>query len=81
VILGAQRALTADGISILMSQLCRWFEATRRSVYYKPCQAAPKVQVRVEKPSKVMIERDTSFGYRTVTGLLSLNKKSEACLF
>ena len=81
MILGVQRALTADGISVSMSQLCRWFEVPRRSVYYKPCNAPPKVQERFEKSIKEMIEQDPSFGDRTVAGLLNFNKNTVQRIF
>ena len=81
MILGVQRALTADGISVSMSQLCRWFEVPRRSVYYKPYKAASKVQECFEKPIKEMIEQDPSFGYRTAAGLLNFNKNTVQRIF
>jgi hypothetical protein len=34
----------------------------------------PEVQERFEAPIKAMIEEETSFGYRTVAGLLGFNK-------
>ena len=81
MILSVQRDLKADGVEVSMSQLCRWFEVPRRSVYYKPHKAAPKVQERFEKPIKEMIEQDPSFGYRTVAGLLNFNKNTVQRIF
>jgi len=42
----------------------------RWTVYYKPTKAAPKVDPRFADPIKAMIEKEPSFGYRTVAWLL-----------
>ena len=76
MILSIQRGLQAEGFKVSMSQLCRWFEVPRRTVYYRPTKAAPRVQERFEKPIKEMIEQDPSYGYRTVAGLLNFNKNT-----
>ena len=65
MILGIQQDLKSEGIKVTISQLCRWFEVPRRTAYYKPCKAPPKVQERFEAPIKAMIDQDPSFGYRT----------------
>ncbi|MGA0825641.1 MAG: DDE-type integrase/transposase/recombinase, partial [Burkholderiaceae bacterium] len=64
-----------------MTKLCQWFEVPRRTVYYKPTKSAPKVQERFEKPVKAMIEQDPSYGYRTVAGLLNMNKNTVQRIF
>lgn len=69
-----QQDLNSEGVKVTMSQLCRWFVVPRRTAYYKPCKAPPKVQERFEAPIKAMIDQDPSFGYRTVAGLLKFNK-------
>ncbi len=71
-----QQDLKSEGTMITMSQLCRWFDVPRRTAYYKPCKAAPKVQVRFERPIKAMIDQEQSFGYRTVAGFLNFNKNT-----
>ena len=76
MILGIQQAMKEDGVKVSMSQLCRWFEVPRRTVYYRPTKAAPRVQERFEKPIKEMIDQDPSYGYRTVAGLLNFNKNT-----
>ena len=81
MILSIQQGLQAEGFKVSMSQLCRWFEVPRRTAYYKPCKAAPKVQERFEKPIKAMIDQDPSFGYRTVAGLLKFNKNTVQRIF
>ncbi len=52
----------------------------RRSVYYKPSKAAPKLQDRLVAPVKAMIEAP-SFGYRTVAHLLEFNKNTVQRIF
>ena len=64
-----------------MSQLCRWFEMPRRTVYYKPTKAAPKVKPELAEPIKALIEEEPSFGYRTVAGLLDMNKNAVQRVF
>jgi putative transposase len=81
MILGIQQAMKADGVEVSTSQLCRWFEVPRRTVYYKPTKAAPSVQERFEKPIKEMIDQDPSYGYRTVAGLLNFNKNTVQRIF
>ena len=62
MILGIQQDLKSEGIKVTISQLCRWFEVPRRTAYYKPCKASPKVQKRFEAPITAMIAQDPSFG-------------------
>ncbi|TWI05719.1 putative transposase, partial [Lysobacter ruishenii] len=64
-----------------VSQLCRWFELPRRTVYYKPTKAAPKVKSELAEPIKALIEEEPSFGYRTVAGLLDMNKNTVQRVF
>ena len=78
MILGIQQDLKSEGIKVTISQLCRWFEVPRRTAYYKPCKAPPKVQERFEAPIKAMIDQDPSFGYRTVAGLLKFQQEHGA---
>lgn len=70
-----------DGIKVPMTKLCRWFEVPRRTVYYRPTKAAPKVQEQFEAPIKAMIEQEPSFGYRTVASLLGFNKNTVQRVF
>lgn len=59
----------------------RWFEVPRRTVYYKPTKAAPKVDEQLAVPIKAMIEENPSFGYRTVAYLLGMNKNTVQRIF
>jgi hypothetical protein len=64
-----------------MAKLYRWFDVPRRTVYYKPVKAKPRVQDRFATPIKQMIEADPSFGYRTVASLLRFNKNTVQRVF
>lgn len=63
-----------------MVRLGRWFGVARRSVYYKRTKAPLAVKPALAEPIKVLIEEEPSFGYRTVAGLLGMNKNGAACL-
>ena len=73
--------LLADGITVPLTKLCAWFGVPRRTVYYKPTKAAPNVDPRFAVPIKAMIEREPSFGYRTVAWLLGFNKNTVQRIF
>ena len=81
MILQIQRGLREDGFTVPMTKLCRWFDVPRRTVYYKPVKANPKVQDRFAVPIKQMIEAEPSFGYRTVASLLRFNKNTVQRVF
>ena len=53
----------------------------RRSVYYQPVKSARKVDPRFSEPIKAMIEKEPSFGYRTVAWLLGFNKNTVQRVF
>jgi putative transposase len=76
-----QQGLLAEGIRVSMVQLCRWFDQPRRTVYYRPTKAPPKVKPELAEPIKAMIESEPSFGYRTVAGLLGMNKNTVQRIF
>lgn len=76
-----RQGLKDDGFDVAVSKLCRWFEVPRRTVYYKPTKAAPKVNVELAAPIKALIEQEPSFGYRTVAGMLSMNKNTVQRVF
>ena len=65
-----RQRLKADGFEVTVSQLCRWFELPRRTMYYKQVKAPAKVDPALAEPIKKLIEEEPSFGYRTVAGLL-----------
>ncbi|MBT2869263.1 transposase family protein [Chromobacterium violaceum] len=61
--------------------MCRWFGIPRRTVYYREQKAEPKLQQHFVEPINAMIEENPSFGYRTVAGLLGLNKNTVQRIF
>ena len=64
-----------------ITKLCTWFGVPRRTVYYTPTKAAPKVDPRFADPIKALIEQEPSFGYRTVAWLLGFNKNTVQRIF
>ncbi len=64
-----------------ISKLCRWFGVPRRTLYYRPQKASPKLQPQLVEPIKEMIEENPSFSYRTVAGLLGMNKNTVQRIF
>ncbi len=76
-----RQGLQADGITVSIVKLCRWFGVPRRTVYYKPVKVPPKVDPKFATPIKAMIEESPSFGYRTVAHLLGFNKNTVQRVF
>jgi len=76
-----RQGLTDDGVEVPITKLCRWFGVARRSVYYKPSRATPKVDPAFAEPIKALIEEEPSFGYRTVANLLGFNKNTVQRIF
>jgi putative transposase len=76
-----QQGLQAEGIGVSMAKLCRWFDQPRRTVYYTPTKAAPTVRPELAAPIKALIEEEPAFGYRTVAGLLGMNKNTVQRIF
>ena len=64
-----------------ISQLCRWFGVPRRTVYYRPRRSSPKVNSALAERIKALIEEEPSLGYRTVAGLLGMNKNTVQRIF
>lgn len=81
MILKVQQGLKDEGVTVSLVKLCQWFDVARRTVYYRPTKAPPKVQERFAEPIKAMIEDQPSFGYRTVAGLLGMNKNTVQRVF
>lgn len=81
MILSIEQGMKAEGFEVPISKLCRWFGFPRRTFYYQPTKAPPKVQERFSGPIKEMIEQEPSFGYRTVAGLLGFNKNTVQRIF
>jgi len=81
VIEAIRQGLLAEGFEVSVSQLCRWFEVPRRTFYYRSTKAVPKLRDELVAPIKALIEQEPSFGYRTVAGLLGLNKNTVQRIF
>lgn len=81
MIVAIQQGLKADGFDVSVRQLCEWFEVPRRTFYYKPVKAPAKVDPVLAEPIKALIEQEPSFGYRTVAGLLDMNKNTVQRIF
>ena len=81
MILHLQQGLLSDGITVPITKLCAWFGVPRRTVYYKPTKAAPKLDDKFVQPIKTLIEEEPSFGYRTVAWLLGFNKNTVQRVF
>lgn len=62
VVAASSGTLKADGVVVSTSQLCRWFEVPRRTVYYRETKAPSKVQAALAEPIKALIEQEPSFG-------------------
>ena len=76
-----QQGLRAEGVAVSMAKLCRWFAVPRRTVYYRTVKSAPKVRPELAAPIKQRSEAEPSFGYRTVAGLLGMNKNTVQRIF
>ena len=76
-----QQGLLAEGIKVPLTKLCAWFGVPRRTVYYRPTKAAPRVDPRFAEPIKALIEKEPSFGYRTVAALPGLNRNTVQRIF
>ena len=76
-----KQGLLDDGIQVPVTKLCAWFDVPRRTVYYQPTKAAPRLDDKFVKPIKALIEDEPSFGYRTVAWLLGFNKNTVQRVF
>ncbi|WP_337688133.1 hypothetical protein [Mycetohabitans sp. B46] len=56
-----RQKLKEKGITVSISQPCRWFEVPRRTVYYRSVKFEPKVQACFAEPIKAWIEELPSF--------------------
>lgn len=81
MIVSIQQGLREEGVDVSLSKLCRWFGVARRTMYYRPTKASPKVRDELATPVKALIEQEPSFGYRTVAWLLGMNKNTVQRLF
>jgi putative transposase len=76
-----QQDLKEGGFTVPMTKLCRWFEARRRAVRYKPVKSMSKVQGRFAESIKRMIEAEPLLGYQTVASPLQFKKNTVQRIF
>ncbi|MEO1725347.1 MAG: hypothetical protein AAFR84_23495 [Pseudomonadota bacterium] len=76
-----QQGLLDEGVPVSIVKLCAWFGVPRRTVYYRPTKAPPKVNPVFAEPIKELIEKEPAFGYRTVAWLLGFNKNTVQRIF
>lgn len=76
-----QQGLREDGFEVSMLKLCRWFGVARRTVYCRPTKAPPAVKAALAEHIKALIGGESSFGYRTVAGLLGMSKNTAQRIF
>lgn len=70
-----------DGDSVSLSQLCKWFDMPRRTLYYNATKSEPKVNSLLERKIKAFIDKYPDAGYRTVSWMLKLNKNTVQRIF
>lgn len=73
--------LRAESITVSIAKQCRWFNVSRRTVYYKPVKVSLKLDPQFVAPIKALIEESPSFGYRTVAHLSGFNKNTAQRVF
>lgn len=70
-----------EGDAVSLSQLCRWFNMPRRSLYYKQTKRKPKVNTIIASQIKEFIDKHPEAGYRTAAWMLKLNKNTVQRIF
>ena len=81
MILDLRQGLANDGLHVSLAKLAHWFGVPRCTLYCKSRGAAPRINPAFAEPIKKLIEKETSFGYRTVAWLLGFNKNTVQRIF
>lgn len=81
MIFDLRQGLADDCIHVPLAKLARWSDVPRRTLYYKSRKAAPRIDPALAEPIKKLIEKEPSFGYRTVAWLLGFNKNTVQRIF
>ncbi len=68
--------MAADGDVVTVVRACRWAGNSRRSYYYRPTQAKPRINEHLAARVKRVISDLPYAGYRTVAWLLGENKNT-----
>jgi len=75
-VIEVQSEMKKEGKKVTITQLSRWFEIPRRSLYYKSQKRKPKVDEAKVTKIKAVIEKYPSYGYRRLALLTGINKKA-----
>ncbi len=67
--------LTTEGTPASLSQLCRWFDFPRRTLYYRPKQRTRPLNEDLVQRVKDCLEQFPTYGYRRIAVLLQVNRK------
>lgn len=73
--------MTQEGETVSISQACKWSGLSRRSFYYQPTKAKPKVNEHLANRIKHCINAFPHAGYRTVAWMLGENKNTVQRIF
>lgn len=73
--------MATQGDVVTVVQACRWAGVSRRSYYYRPTKAKPRVNEHLAARVKRVITDLPYAGYRTVAWLLGENKNTIQRLF
>lgn len=73
--------MAEDGDKVSLSQLCRWFDMPRRTLYYQSTKSEPKVNPVIANKIKSFIDKHPDAGYRTTAWMLRLNKNTVQRIF
>ena len=71
-----QGEMREEGYKVSITQLSRWFNVPRRTLYYKSKRRKPKLDEDKVKRIKEKMEAFPTYGYRRLALLLDMNKKA-----
>jgi len=71
-----QSEMREEGYKVGITQLSRWFDIPRRTLYYRPKNRERKIDPAKEQKVKEMMEKFSTYGYRRLALLTSINKKA-----
>jgi putative transposase len=75
-VMQVQSEMRVEGYKVSITQLSRWFNIPRRTLYYKPKVRKPKIDPVRVKQVKEKMEAFPTYGYRRLALLLDMNKKA-----
>ena len=71
-----QSIMIKEGYKVSITQLSKWFNIPRRTLYYKPKKRVTKLDQDRVKRVKEKIEQFPTYGYRRLALLTGMNKKA-----